>query len=87
MLGLAESNLGEGVVEPVAELLHGDSKAQAVKVLEMFQHDADLPKWQAQVSGRSAGRRGQSGSRSSSAPTSGNGRNANSISSGGGDGG
>lgn len=28
MVGLADSSLGEGVVGPVAELLHGDSKAQ-----------------------------------------------------------
>lgn len=48
---------------------------QAVKILEWLQHDADLPKWQAQVSGKSgAGRLGFSGSAPSSAPNSGNGR-------------
>lgn len=57
---------------------------QAVKVLEMFQKDADLPKWQAQVSGRIGRGRGASGCRSTSAPTSGNGRNASSGGGGGG---
>eukprot|EP00752_Nemacystus_decipiens_P003041 g2819.t1 len=77
MVRLAESSLGDGVMEPVAELLHKDSKAQAVKVLEWFQHDADLPKWQAQVSGRRGGGAGQGAvpvAGGSSAPSSGNGR-------------
>ncbi|CAN0509114.1 unnamed protein product, partial [Ectocarpus sp. 12 AP-2014] len=87
MVRLAESSLGDGVMEPVAELLHKDSKTQAVKILEWFQHDADLPKWQAQVSGRTAGQRAAAaggGSRTSSAPTSGNGRGGGGGGGGGG---
>ncbi|CAN0150194.1 unnamed protein product, partial [Ectocarpus sp. 12 AP-2014] len=89
MVRLAESSLGDGVMEPVAELLHKDSKTQAVKILEWFQHDADLPKWQAQVSGRTAGQRAAAaggGSRPSSAPTSGNGRGGGGGGGGGGSG-
>lgn len=33
MAQLAESSLGEGVEEPVAELLHKDSKAQVIRVM------------------------------------------------------
>ncbi|CAM9593874.1 unnamed protein product [Ectocarpus sp. 4 AP-2014] len=87
MVRLAESSQGDGVTEPVAELLHKDSKTQAVKILEWFQHDADLPKWQAQVSGRTAGQRAAAaggGSRPSSAPTSGNGRGGGGSGGGGG---
>lgn len=45
-----------------------------MKILEWFQHDADLPKWQTQVSGRSSGRHiSSAGSHASTPPNSGNG--------------
>ncbi|CAM9571419.1 unnamed protein product, partial [Choristocarpus tenellus] len=49
MTVLSETNMGEEVEGPVAQLLHNDCKVQALKVLEWFQHDSDLPKWQAQA--------------------------------------
>lgn len=40
MVRLAESSLGDGVMEPVAELLHKDSKAQASGGLALL-----YPRW------------------------------------------
>ncbi|CAN0143939.1 unnamed protein product, partial [Discosporangium mesarthrocarpum] len=68
MAALGETGMGEEVEGPVARLLHDDCKAQALKVLEWFQHDMDLPRWQAQVV---SGRPGAAGSASGSGSGSG----------------
>lgn len=58
-------------------LLSDATVFQAVKILEWFQHDADLPKWQSQVSGSGSAagnRRSSRNSPASTAPNSGSGR-------------